>query len=328
MTGAAQDSAIAPPQLGNGVVRILSTDEPDTSESFGSQWFSDLGLLISDEGHVVANALAASAAIVAVFADGRRHAGKLVAADAYGNLALFKLAGLQREPVPQMRTGDARNGERVHAVLATRDGIRRTITSTIHDAQRVVRPSASSHSPAGPYIEILQPDKPGPIQGPIFDDSGKVLGFVTLESRPENKTQMALAVPIADVLRIADELDAKGKVRRARLGIGFMTVSKELAEERGLAEPTGVLVGKADKGGPADRAGLGPGDIILRLGPDVIRHSDDYLVALGRLRAGTRIEVEVLGPGGRRSVRVMTGELVYDPNAPRERTPEDPKSLR
>lgn len=294
--------------MSHAAVRILSVAEAERAPPFGSGWFSETGVLVSTEGHLVSNADLANRtnSIVAILPDGRRHVGTLVGKDPFSNLALFKLADLDQQPPIHAATHDSRGGDAVYAVVATADGMRQNVKARVLNAQRIVN---RRDSPVLPYIEIEE-NSETPIRGPVFNEQGEFVGFVTLQTSPEQKSQVVLAVPSGDVKRIADELRFAGRVRRSRIGVGVKTVPNEVAAQRGLAEAVGAFIGEVSRDGPAYRAGLIVGDIILQLSSYSIRSRDDYFVAMERIRAGTLVQIEVLRGTEKRYLSLITGEVL------------------
>jgi serine protease Do len=250
--------------------------------------------------------------------DGQRYTGTLVGSDAYSNVALFRLSVGTHQPPVQGTADDLMDGDLVHSVVATTDGKRQTVTARVLKARRLLSPQGQ---PSLPYIEIEDNDPATPIRGPIFDNRGKLVGLITLRTDPEHKAHTALAIPIGDVTRMARDLKLMGRVSRSRLGLTLRTVSDDLAAERGLAQPMGALVVETSQGSPAARVGLATGDIILKVNTDristPIRAPDDYTIAMERIRAGTLVQLDVLGITGRqRRVYVTTGELIPALNKP------------
>jgi serine protease Do len=224
--------------------------------------------------------------------------------DSFSNLAVFKIDGLEQGIRAHSDVQEVHAGETVYALSASAEGIFQLVTATIRNPARVLH---SKNLPIGPYIEF---DKEPLIRGPIFNQRGQLVGFVVLESRPEARTQMVLAAAVSDVKSIATELHQSGKIRRSRIGIEIKRLSNELAQERALAEPSGALIAAVSKNSPAERAGLRGGDIILRFAGTVIRSPDDYMVAISRIKAGSRVSLEVLSGGLRREVTLVTGEII------------------
>jgi serine protease Do len=307
-----QESSIAA-RISAAVVRVLSVDEAESESPCGCEWLSETGALMTQEGHIVTGAALASrtTSIVAILADGRRYAGKLVGSDSFSNLALFKLAGSDHERAPRAITDDVRPADTVYAVIATSNGTRQSVRARVLEAKRLA-PSRSF--PIGPYIEIEDDQPEMPVRGPIFNERGKLIGFVTLQTSPARKTQLAFALPINHLKWIADELRISGRVRRSRMGVDVRQVPADQALARGLAEPVGALVDAVSARSPAQWAGLGAGDIILRLAGYPIKNAEDYLVVMGQISAGTRITLELLDRrGARRNVHLTTGEIVTGP---------------
>jgi serine protease Do len=313
-------------QVSKSVVRMVSMEDAETAPPFGSDWLGQTGVLVSEAGHVITNAHLAerTTSIVAILADERRYAGTLVGTDSYSNLALFKLPGLGHVPPLRPVTDGLHEGDLVYAVLATADGERQTVKGHVLNARRLI---ARPGSAALPYIEIEDSNDERPIRGPVFDEAGKLVAFVTLQSDPGHKTGHVLAIAISDVQRIADDLAASGRVRRSRIGVNIRRVTSDLSAARGLPHPTGALVAEIEKGGPGERGGLLLDDIVLKVDSTVIRTADEFTMTTQRIRPGTRIELEVLGPGGRRKVTVATGELISGRRGG-EPNPHDQKILR
>ena len=296
-------------QPGKGTLRLLSVDDAEAAPPFGAGWFADIGVLVSEDGHVIGEADLArrSTSIVAILANQNRYSGTVVAVDGYSNLALYKLSGPQHEPPLPADEDSVAEGDYVTAVVGTSDGRRETVRARVLDARRVL--IAREHPPL-PYIEIEDSNPDLPVRGPVFDATGKLVAFVTLRTRPEHKTQSVLAVRASDMLSIAQELRTWGRVRRSRIGLGVATVPRELAVSRGLGESTGALIGEVQAGSPAARVGLLVNEIIVKLDQSEIGNTRDYLVAMQRTRPGTIITLEVVGAAGKRRVHVRTAEIV------------------
>jgi serine protease Do len=114
---------------------------------------------------------------------------------------------------------------------------------------------------------------------------------------------------------VQSQLRAAGKVSRGRLGVVIQEVSKDLAESLGLTKPMGAVVNSVEKGGPADRAGIEPGDVILRFDGKQINASADLPRMVGATRPGTRSTVQVWRKGTTRDIAVTVGEMVDEKTA-------------
>jgi serine protease Do len=289
----------------------VETATDDVSPTARSPRYRETGILVSGREYVVINALYTrlSEELVAIFPDGRRHAARLVARDVFSNLALVKLDPSDNPPAPLGKSEDLNVGDPVFGVRSATDGTRQVVFSRVRDTRRFVR---SETSLIGPYLEIDAPELfPG--SGPIFDGEGRVVGFLALRTGPEYKAQAFFALPIEEVIRLSDEMRVSGRVRRSRIGIAIKSPPRSTGSARGLARPAGALVARVDRNGPAERGGMLAGDIIVRLASEEVRSTDDFLAALQRIRAGTRIQVEVVRDDGRHTLSLITGEVVSGP---------------
>ena len=280
------DDAEFAARASRSVVRLFAADGHQASET---------GVVISADGHVVAND-SWDGSVTAILSDGRRYVATRVAGDGYGNLAVFRLPVSQEPPRPG-NPDDVRDGDAVFAVIAASDETWRTAKARVLNARRK---TSGQRYPSLPYIDI-EDNESAPIRGPVFDQRGGLIGFVTLRSG--SGAPRVFAMPIGDVLRIADQLRASGQVSRSRIGIVTKVMSKP-----------GALIDQVVKGSPADRAGLKAGEIILKAGTTTIEDPLDYSIAMERTRAGSPITLEVLGTSGPRQVSLATGQLVPRPD--------------
>lgn len=120
---------------------------------------------------------------------------------------------------------------------------------------------------------------------------------------------VSFAIPIDVAMEIQNQLRASGKVSRGRLGVVIQEVSKELADSLGLAKPMGAVVNAVEKGGPADKAGLEPGDVLLKFDGKTINNSADLPRMVGITRPGTRSVLQVWRKGTTRDIPVTVGEM-------------------
>lgn len=120
---------------------------------------------------------------------------------------------------------------------------------------------------------------------------------------------VSFAIPIDVAMDIQHQLRASGKVSRGRLGVVIQEVSKELADSLGLARPMGAVVNSVERGGPADKAGLEPGDVILKFDGKAINASADLPRLVAATRPGAKALVQVWRKGAYRDIAVVVGEM-------------------
>jgi serine protease Do len=134
-------------------------------------------------------------------------------------------------------------------------------------------------------------------------------------SRSGGYMGVSFAIPIDVAMEIQNQLRLSGKVSRGRLGVVIQEVSRELADSLGLSKPMGAVVNAVEKGGPAEKAGLEPGDVILKFDGKSINSSADLPRMVGVTRPGTRSVVQVWRKGSMRDVPVTVGEMLDERQA-------------
>lgn len=308
-----------PARINASVVRVYwPKDGAGDNRAFRVSGPTFIGMLIGPGGHVVVNDEIIrgrdTAGAIVVVPDVGEFAGRIVGRDPFSNIALLKIDATDFMLPAHGDAAQLKPGETILAISVGRDGQRSISTARVVSSARV---RGSRDSSRGPYIEVELAHPAVPFSGPMFNGQGEVVGFVTLETRPPVGKKVLLGMPIDDVKRIADELQISGKIRRGRLGLAVQNaVPSEVAIARGLEEPSGVLVAKVDKGGPADRAGVRPGDIVLRLRDAVIRNTDDFFIAMERIKPGSPVTLHVLRDGGAtHDLSAVAGEIVTGPPA-------------
>jgi serine protease Do len=169
------------------------------------------------------------------------------------------------------------------------------------------------------YVPFIQTDvaiNPGNSGGPLFNMRGEVVGINSqIYSRSGGYMGVSFAIPIDVAMEIQNQLRTSGKVSRGRLGVVIQEVSKELADSLALGKPMGAVVNAVEKGGPADKAGLEPGDVILKFDGKPITASADLPRMVGATKPGTRSTVQVWRKGATRDIAVTVGEMTDEKSA-------------
>jgi serine protease Do len=268
------------------------------------------GFIISPDGYILTNAHVIDSAdeVVVKLNDRREFKAKVVGADRLTDVALLKIdAG----GLPIVKIGDPaklRVGEWVFAI-GSPFGLEQTVTAGIVSAKGRSLPDEN-------YVPFIQTDvaiNPGNSGGPLFNMKGEVVGINSqIYSRSGGYMGLAFSIPIDLAFDIQQQLRQHGKVSRGRMGVSIQDMSKELADSFGLSKPAGALINTVEKGGPAERAGILPGDVILRFDGKPIVLAADLPRAVGLTRPGSKVPVQVWRAGASRELSLVVGEMQID----------------
>jgi len=271
------------------------------SRSLGS------GFVLWEEGYVLTNHHVVRNAdeIVVRFKDRREQVAKLVGSDERSDLALLKVEREDLSPVQIGNSDDLEVGNWVVAI-GSPFGFEQTVTAGIVSAKGR---SLSS----GQYVPFIQTDvaiNQGNSGGPLFNLDGEVVGINSqIYSRTGGYQGISFAIPIDMAISVAEQLRDEGSVARGWLGVVIQEVTRELALSFGLDRPKGALVSRVLPDGPAAKAGIREGDVILSFGDDDIPRSAALPAVVGATKPGEEVEVTLMRDGKRMTLDVTVGEL-------------------
>jgi serine protease Do len=198
-----------------------------------------------------------------------------------------------------------RVGEWVVAI-GTPYGLDNTVTSGIVSAKSRSLPGDS----AVPFIQTDAAVNPGNSGGPLFNLKGEVIGINSqIFSRTGGFQGVAFAIPIDVAMNVKDQIQQHGKVQHGRLGVSIQDVNQTLAENFGMKESAGALVGAVSKGSAAAKAGIEPGDVILKFDGKAITRSSDLPPMVAKLQPGSSVAIELWHDGKAKNVNVTVGEI-------------------
>ncbi|HEY3325800.1 MAG TPA: DegQ family serine endoprotease [Novimethylophilus sp.] len=265
------------------------------------------GFILSADGYVLTNAHVVNDAdeVIVKLTDRREFKARIIGSDPRSDVALLKI---EASGLPKVALGDANQlkvGEWVVAI-GSPFGLENTVTAGIVSAKGRALPQEN-------YVPFIQTDvaiNPGNSGGPLFNMKGEVVGINSqIFSRSGGYMGLSFAIPIDVALEVTSQLKASGKVSRGWLGIGIQEITKELAESFGMKNTNGALVAGVEKGSPAEKAGLEPGDVILRFDGKPVVTSSDLPRIVGVTKSGKEVTVEVLRKGATRNLSVKVGEM-------------------
>jgi serine protease Do len=180
---------------------------------------------------------------------------------------------------------------------------------------------------AGPYDDFIQTDaaiNPGNSGGPLFNWRGEVVGINTA-IRP-GANSIGFAIPVDALRDVLPQLRERGHVTRGKLGLAFQPVTPELSRALALPAARGALVAAVEPNGPAARAGIQPGDVVIAVGGTDIVHAEELPRHVARNAPGSKIPVTILRKGQKREVSATLSAL--EEEAPRASSRPDPSAPR
>ncbi|NOV27434.1 DegQ family serine endoprotease [Cupriavidus necator] len=278
------------------------------------------GFIISQDGYVMTNAhvVADAETIYVTLPDKREFKAKLIGSDKRTDVALLKV---EANGLPRLPLGDSnkvRAGEWVLAI-GSPFGLDNSVTAGIVSAKG---------RDTGDYLPFIQTDvavNPGNSGGPLINLRGEVIGINSqIYSRSGGYMGISFAIPIDEAMRVSEQLKSSGRVTRGRIAVAIGDVTKEVADSLGLGRARGALVGSVEPGGPAEKAGIEAGDIILKFNGRDIERASDLPRMVGETKPGTRVPLQLWRKGATREVSITVTELEPDGKA-RARSGATPK---
>jgi serine protease Do len=266
------------------------------------------GFILSSDGAILTNAHVVDEAteVLVRLSDKREFRAKVIGTDKRTDVALLKI---EATGLPKVTIGDPdklRVGEWV-AAIGKPFGLENTITAGIVSAKGRELPQENN---LVPFIQTDVPINPGNSGGPLFNMKGEVVGINSLIfSRTGGYMGLAFAIPIDVAMNVAKQLQDKGRVTRGKIGVQIQEVSKETADAFGLPKATGALVNSVEKGGPAEKAGVESGDIILKADGKTVNSSAELPRIITQVRPGAKITVQVWRKGATKDLTVTVAEL-------------------
>lgn len=295
-----------PPFFREFFERGLPMPQPDREgRSLGS------GFIISEDGYVLTNNHVVDGAdtVIVRLNDRREFEADVIGTDPRSDVALLKIdAGAL--PVARLADSDAVEAGQWVVAIGSPFGFDYSVTAGIVSAVGRALPDES-------YVPFIQTDvaiNPGNSGGPLFNLDGEVVGINSqIFTRSGGFMGLSFAIPTNLVMNVADQLRTDGVVRRGWLGVLIQEVNRDLALSFGLDKPIGALIAQASATGPAGKAGIQPGDIIVRFNGREVERSSALPPMVGLVQPGETVPVELVRDGQVMTLDVTIEEL---PDAP------------
>jgi serine protease Do len=280
-----------------------SPDEPARKmQSLGSGYIIDPAGIIVTNNHVIEGA----DEITVRLQDGTEMKAKLLGTDTRTDIAVLQVHPAQ--PLPSVAFGDSDHSRVGDWVLAIGNpfGLGGTVTAGIVSAR-------GRDINQGPYDDFIQTDAPinrGNSGGPLFNMGGEVIGMNTAIYSPSGGSiGIGFSIPSNLVKTVVSQLRRYGHARRGWLGVKIQEVTPDIAESLGLKQPDGALVAGVEDGGPAQKAHIQNGDVILKFDGQDIKEMKTLPRIVAETDINKQVPVEVWRDGKPQTVTVSVGEL-------------------
>jgi len=265
------------------------------------------GFIVDSSGIILTNAHVVSDAdeVIVKLTDKREFKAKVIGIDKLSDVAVLRI---DARDLPTVKIGDAQNARVGAWVIAIGSpfGFENTVTAGIISAK-------SRSLPDEGYVPFLQTDvavNPGNSGGPLFNMNGEVIGINSqIFSRSGGYQGLSFAIPIDVAMNVERQLLDHGKVNRGRLGVMIQEVNQQLADTFGLQKPAGALVSSVEKNSPAEKAGIEPGDVILKFNGKEISRSAELPPLVSEMSPGTAATIELWRKGKSRTITMNVGEM-------------------
>jgi serine protease Do len=272
-----------------------------TSEALGS------GFIISQDGYILTNNHVVDGANVVTveLKDKREFTAHVIGTDKQSDVAVLKIDAKDLPIVKIGNPDESKVGEWVVAI-GSPYGFENTVTSGIISAKSRAMPGSTYT----PFIQTDVPVNPGNSGGPLFNMKGEVIGINSMiYSRTGGFQGLSFAIPINEAMQVKDDLVKTGHVSRGRLGIGVGPLDQSTAQALGMDKPQGALVASVDPDGPAGKAGMQPGDVILSVNGAPVSDASGLPAQIAQLTPGSTAQIDVWRKGGEQHLGVTIGAL-------------------
>ncbi len=264
------------------------------------------GFIIRSDGLIMTNAHVVKGAseVTVRLTDRREYPAKVIGIDTRSDIALIRI---KASNLPTVKLGDSRTlrvGEWVLAIGAP-FGFDNSATAGIVSAKN--RPLNGDYVP---FIQTDVPINPGNSGGPLFNMRGEVVGVNSqIYSRSGGYMGVSFSIPIDVAMKVGTQLETSGHVTRGKLGVVIQNVTQDLSDSFGLPQPEGALVSSVEKGGPAARSGIEPGDVILKLNGEPINNTTELSEKIAELGPGASADLELWRDHAARNLSIKLGTL-------------------
>ncbi|WP_338769533.1 Do family serine endopeptidase [Massilia sp. METH4] len=276
-------------------------EEEDDQNSLGS------GVIVSPDGYILTNYHVVEAAdeIEVVLADGRKSSAKLVGTDPETDLAVIKI---ELKQLPAIILGNVDSAKVGDVVLAIGNpfGVGQTVTMGIISAL------GRNNLHINHFENFIQTDAAinfGNSGGALIDTNGNLLGINSaIYSQTGGSVGIGFAIPVSTAKTVMESIIKSGHVVRGWIGVESQEITPELAESFGLQRESGAIIAGVVRNGPADKAGMKPGDILLSVDGKPVRDTNEMLNLIAQLQPGGKATMRVLRKNREADLAITVGK--------------------
>jgi len=276
-------------------------DQPERSSSLGS------GVIVSSDGYMLTNSHVVEAAdeIEVLLADGRKLLAKLVGSDSESDLAVLRVES-QQLPAITFGSSDALRVGDVVLAIGNPFGVGQTVTSGIVSAL------GRSQLGINTFENFIQTDaaiNPGNSGGPLVDAGGNLVGINTaIYSRSGGSMGIGFAIPVSTAKQVMESIIKTGGVTRGWIGVEVQEITPALAESFKLKDIRGAIIAGVLRNGPADKAGVKPGDVLVAIEGKPVTDPQNMLTLVAGLQPGTSARLKLRRAQEELEVSVLVGK--------------------
>src|SRR5271169_305351 len=277
--------------------------EPQQNSSLGS------GVIVSKDGYILTNhhVIESADQIEVALSDGRHTKGHVIGSDPETDLAVIKI-DLPGGGLPAITFGHSEQAHVGDIVLAVGNpfGVGQTVTMGIVSALK------RNHLGLNTFENFIQTDaaiNPGNSGGALVDVNGNLIGINSAIYSPNGGSLgIGFAIPVSTAKKIMEQIIQTGSVTRGWIGVAVQDLTPELAESFKLGEIQGVLISEVVRGGPADKAGVKPGDILTMISDKALTDSNTMLEVISAIPPGETVPLKLLRNQSEKVVQVKVGK--------------------
>ncbi|HEX3624137.1 MAG TPA: DegQ family serine endoprotease [Verrucomicrobiae bacterium] len=296
-----------------------SQDMPDLNDQLFRQFFGNQfgrpqprrevehgigsGVIVTRDGYILTNnhVVDGAKSVKVTLPDGREFTAKVIGRDSQADIAVVKIPATGLPTIPMADSQNVKVGDMVLAV-GNPFGVGETVTEGIVSAKNRGGMGIEHYEN---FIQTDAPINPGNSGGALVDIDGRLIGINTaIMSRSGGSQGIGFAIPTALARNVMESLIQYGHVTRGYLGVGIQDVTADLAPQFDLKNDHGAIVSQVEPNGPADKAGLKNGDVIVKFNGDLITDSRQLQLDVANVKPGSKVPVQILRDGAEKTVDV------------------------